>query len=472
METITPSASIKIETATPSPQAILQSTLTPTETPYVTSTAPPPLSPLPLISPQPGLVFQNIHSAYDLELWSVGADGKLSYITNERDAIISDDQRWLVYQRLIVLDPIKNSMDGEVWVEDRVNGIARRLSAPFGCNIESDMFDWSSDGLFLFYFVHCEKNYNRDLWSLDLMTWQSANLSNTPDRAELCFFYSFDCAVFFQNDPGKILVASQPIEINTKAEMGIVIPRWESNRFITEIDQKKKTYRVLDDEQGVYAPPSVSPDGNAIAYDGGIILYKDGTKKKLNSQDFGLNIPAPAYEDSIDIVNPSWSPDGKKIAWDIAHIDGWNKTATGIFDVETEKGQILYTYSPYYWNITICVCETWHNRKLVWSPDSNWLAFQSMEWTEKEETHRMDMFDEEHSHILIFSRDGKEMFSMYGIEEIPKYPFWSLDGKWVAFGTINRDHNTSIAMVNVDEWKAYKVDLPFDSVRLVNWLNP
>ncbi len=77
------------------------------------------------------------------------------------------------------------------------------------------------------------------------------------------------------------------------------------------------------------------------------------------------------------------------------------------------------------------------------------------------------MFYEEHSSIWIFDQNGKEMFSMYGVMG---QPTWSPDGSRLAINSFSRDSHSSITVINVGEWKAYKVDLSFENVKLVDWL--
>jgi Tol biopolymer transport system component len=196
-------------------------------------------------------------------------------------------------------------------------------------------------------------------------------------------------------------------------------------------------------------------------------LYKDGRREKLPVPDFGLTV---FPEEVVDLVNPSWSPDGKTIAWDAAHIDGFNLTALVFYDVPSKTFREVLRFQPYYWNITICVCDMWYKRPSAWSPDGRYFAYTVDESVDRPTSTNSNMFLEEHATLRVFDKQGKVMFSM---KDADWKLAWSPDGKWLAFYASDRNiYSMRVYILRVDEWKAYKVDLPFERVRLEGWVNP
>ncbi len=480
----TPSVAISSPTSSPttSQTSTPEITTTSSATPYPTSTAPAPLPTLPLIKPLPGLVFESYTTRgngfpQDRILWVINQSGELVYLADrdEEQNLLSSDQKWLVHINYInhpIMDiselqnwVIKDSL--QIWIEDRENNISKRLVPPPDCGIDTNMLSWSYDNKRLYYFASCKDSGLRDIWYLDLETWRSYNLTNSPERDEICVDYFLDCKISFSTLPNEILTTSH---IPSPAEPPGTPPRWESHNYLTQINIEGKGYKVLDSSDGIFAPPSISFDGSSIAYDGGHIIEENGMMHNLTYGDLDTSLfPPKTVESHVDIVNPSWSPDGTKIAWDIAHTNGSNQTKVAIFDMSTQKWSTLLTFEPYWWNLIYCTCDTWHPRQLKWSSDSKWLTFLNVEFPDKEMTNRMDMFAEEHSSVWVFSRNGEKAFNMYGVLDLIE-PVWSPDGNWLAFTSMSRDAKLSITVVKIGEWKAYKVDLPFEDVKLVDWV--
>lgn len=464
--------SVTTISSTPSRTSTPKIIVTSTTTPYLTSTAPAPLPSLSLTKPLPGLVFESSmkfsEGSQDKKLWTIDPTGKLIFLANreQEQNLLSSDQSWIIH--IISAGWSFTNEQPQIWIEDRENKISRLLIPPENCTIDTNMISWSYDNKRLYYFVYCGKFESlRDVWYLDLSTWKSENLTNTPDRGEWCVIYFPDCKISFSNLPDSILTTSY---VPSPPDPPGALPKWESTQRLTKISDDGKIYQILDSENGIFGYASVAPDGHAIAYDGGNILDKNGSLQTLTYDEIDdTSLPAKYIKPGIDIVNPAWSPDGMKIAWDVAHTNGNNQTKVSIFDVSNQEWTTLLTFEPYWWNLTQCTCEIWHTRVFEWSPDGQWLAFSNTESPDREITYRGDMFREEHSSVWVFNRNGEKMFSMYGVEG---HPTWNPDGDWLAINTISRDFHYSITVIKVNEWKAYKVELPFESVELVDWLEP
>jgi len=118
----------------------------------------------------------------------------------------------------------------------------------------------------LYYFV--SYNYDRDLWYVNINTWENVNLTVSSNRIESCFTFGDYKCMFYPNSPEHMLIVSEPIP--TPLPTGqIYIPQWVTSRRLTEIDTNAGTYNILDANNEIFDAPSVSPDGSTIAYDRG-----------------------------------------------------------------------------------------------------------------------------------------------------------------------------------------------------------
>lgn len=190
-----------------------------------------------------------------------------------------------------------------------------------------------------------------DLWLINLATGKLANLTNTPDRIE----YS---AQFVPGQPDRILFMSQA-RLNLEMSAG----------YITTMKLDGSTYQVLDDSAGCLGLPSVSPDGQTIAYDraGQPWLYRwTSGPQPFESLNYGLQ----GNKDNLQMGSAAWSPNGKYLAWiaggDLAS-DGNNTTAVMVFDLEGSTHRVIHPYRA-------MGRDGWFNAP-TWSPEGNWIAF-------------------------------------------------------------------------------------------------
>src|SRR4030042_4420924 len=83
---------------------------------------------------------------------------------------------------------------------------------------------------------------------------------------------------------------------------------------------------VLDGGVGSNSPAALSPDGQSIAYDRG------GQPWVYNFTGGNMPIFPKSFQEKFRIAaNPAWSPDGRKIAWQLfggqAETGGWSAAA-------------------------------------------------------------------------------------------------------------------------------------------------
>jgi Tol biopolymer transport system component len=179
--------------------------------------------------------------------------------------------------------------------------------------------------------------------------------------------------------------------------------------------------------------PTWSPDGSRIAFArrgdaaGLYTATSDGSDVRLLSGD-------------ADVSSPSWSPDGSRIA--VAIRSGSNSSRIETIDVETGEATLI---SPAFWDVG----------SPSWSPDGRYLTFAHG------------------GGIVVLTLDGgdvTELTTTHTAEEaaagLLKYtdsqPTWSPDGEWIAFERSFGPSETFVYAVRPDGTDLHKVGLGGD----------
>ncbi len=164
------------------------------------------------------------------------------------------------------------------------------------------------------------------------------------------------------------------------------------------------------------AGPTWSPDGKSIAYVGGRSLYRmaaNGTKPRLlwtEDARFGSSI-----------FYPAWSPDGRRIAFAAALVNGWT----------------VWTYE---FNGRLTQVTTRPGGHPSWSPTGRQLAYTGL--------------DGGKSSVFVIGANGSGDHDVSHAPVADESPVWSPNGKWIALRSLNADWRTrevdSLDIVSLD----------------------
>jgi len=269
-----------------------------------------------------------------------------------------------------------------------------------------------------------------DLWIADLTADVEANLTGKNQRLEAD-------GQWWPANPDKIVFSS------IDAEQGWGMSAGQP----TVMSLDGSNYQALTDTSSFWGP-APSPDGDTIAFDSGEAAWlyhlNSGVLEQFDTAGQGLESPA-----DLKIGSPSWSPDGKEIAWWAGASFGGGPFQMGlvVFELEGKTARFLHQYHP----------QSGSGGWLPpaqWSPDGQWLAF-----TTRGESRTPELW--------IVRRDGGEALAL-GAGALP---LWSPDSQQLIYLTYDPTGNfASMSMVNRQTWQPLALDLPPAS-QPVAWLD-
>ena len=200
--------------------------------------------------------------------------------------------------------------------------------------------------------------------------------------------------------------------------------------------ENQTTAPFLIDEGRRLTYPAWSSDGKylAVAY----MVNPDDTEIAIYAvEEDALRILTDAPE-ALD-SEPTWSPDGERIAYttNVAKMENCS-AGIDIQVIRVDNGQNSMITDSLGWgevNNPICFDQAQWNTAPSWSPDGQWIVF---------ETNR-DGNDE----IYLMDPDGGQLRNLSDHPGRDKYPSWSPDGSKIAFSS-NRDGNQEIYIMSLD----------------------
>jgi dipeptidyl aminopeptidase/acylaminoacyl peptidase len=443
--------SAKLNTPFPTSTFLVSQTPTPSNTsfPSVTPTAIPTESFLlygGALMPQAGQIYklETETSSYQ-RLWMVDSNQNTVFRTySGRDMDLSPNLQFGAY-----------ISDGDIWLLDIKSGKQSNLTKTPDC-FEDNTFSWSPDSTKLSYFGCPSNSQLDDLYIIDIFSGKSNNLTNTPDKNENLFIRWWEAQpklIFFGFQIPKESILGAPLRGQCHTSGG------ECLYFLASIRPNGTDNKVIDNVSGVSFPPSLSPDGKVIAYDGGILYNLDSQIYQVNNpSEFGISPNTPVNIDGLELVQPVWSPSGKQIVW-LGHVASQNKNGTAIylFDLISHTGKIIYSFNPCYFSGALPSWQRWTELRVSWSQDEQFLAIISDEWGESSCEYTLQVFDKDSN--IIQRYEGVDFRSL----------LWSPDSIYLAFRYFIQSNKRWITLVaNINDWQLHPLDIP-ENTMVIKW---
>jgi len=305
-------------------------------------------------------------------------------------------------------------------------------------------FAFSPDGAHALYADTVEE----DVWLVDLETGEQRNLTQTPDRGEVC-------PVWWPARPGVVVFGSWA---RGSDEYSI------NAGHLSMVRLDGSDYRVLDEEQATCGDWAVSPDGQRIAYGrrGNASFYRWGVGiEQLDPAAYGLSV--------VGLANPDWSPDGKRIAWRVwQESGGWYQTGIAVFDLEAGDSSLPLVGGQLRARNN-CRCEFGS----FWSPDGQWLyGYGYFEVPSKGGGTEPGLA------VGIVRPDGTKSHLLSGqYWQVGARPIWNPDGSQLAFGQgavySNAFWHQAVQgvtlLLDISTWTVQQLDLP-PGAQVIAWI--
>ena len=329
------------------------------------------------------------HPTQTNKFWTIGLEGGLpKALSIPRAAFgeISPNGKHIAYTPITFWDPEwRNYRGGQampIWIVNRQDYSLKRIPQPDRERHTDPV--WFGE---MVYFLS-ERDYANNVWSFNPKTEESKQITFHKDFDAKSLDACADRIVYEQGgylhllDPktGK----AKQLVINVRGDLNWARPRWEDVRStalanaslsptgkralfeyrgdIFTVPKEHGNWRNITNSSGVADRyPIWSPDGQQLAW----FSDQSGEYTLMIADQFGLDKPRSiALPNPTFYFRPTWSPDGKYIAY--------TDTDYNLWYVNLESGQSKKVDTERYAH---------PNRSMnpVWSPDSKWIAYARLQ---------------------------------------------------------------------------------------------
>ncbi|MEO9869744.1 S41 family peptidase [Ekhidna sp.] len=295
----------------------------------------------------------------------------------------------------------------DIWTYD----LATNTSTNITNNASSDEFPMWGDGK-IFYSSDSGPNSRYNLWAYDLASGTNSQITNY-ENFDIHYPSLGPSDIVYENE-GKLYLMELSSQETREVSVNVITDQLSLAEKMVNARNSMNWYDVSPDGKRLI----ISARGDVFS-----VPAENGVTRNLTSSD-----------DAHDRT-PSWSPDGKKIAfWS----DKTGEYQLMIHNVESGTKEKLTEYTDGF------------RYQLFWSPDSKKLAFvnQAMEFNyfdlTSKQTTKMD----------------EGLFMFHGA--LNNFSFsWSSDSKWVAYSKDNKNYNNTIHLYDTKAKQGYQVTSEF-----------